>query len=56
MPHFKKVNLFLIPSRKIRKHPKRPSVLKIDETARNVKIYSFSPSLTNLEIHDDESK
>ncbi|CAD8180767.1 unnamed protein product [Paramecium pentaurelia] len=46
----------LILKKKIRHKQKRPSLLKIDETARNVKIYNLGPSQTNLEILNDDQK
>ncbi|CAD8195281.1 unnamed protein product [Paramecium octaurelia] len=46
----------LILKKKIRRKQKRPSLLKIDETARNVKIYNLGPSQTNLECANDEQK
>ncbi|CAK89651.1 unnamed protein product (macronuclear) [Paramecium tetraurelia] len=52
----KKYEILLQTSRKIRRKQKRPSLLKIDETARNVKIYNLGPSQTNLECTNDEQK
>ncbi|CAD8066284.1 unnamed protein product [Paramecium primaurelia] len=46
----------LIQKKKIRRKQKRPSLLKIDETARDVKIYSLGPSQTNLECTNDDQK
>ncbi|CAD8095669.1 unnamed protein product [Paramecium sonneborni] len=46
----------LIQKKKIRHKQKRPSLLKIDETARDVKIYSLGPSQTNLENVNEDQK